>query len=182
MERTPAETLGDLISRESPHDPGELNSTLKTVWPLLHGPLYRHDATVLMALFKRAGYVSDSVAYPDADLTVYRGEPVSSEQHGISWTTDSQVAWKYARDYSTIGKVQVLQAVAPVEAILAQFTYEDEVVVEPNLLKEVKSLGYMPQFKLPLGGLAMGINWLSSLHLALDAISPPAIPCSLDSH
>jgi hypothetical protein len=34
---------------------------------------------------------------------------------------------------------------------LARFTFEDEVVVDPGLLKNVDVRGYRPQFKLELG-------------------------------
>ncbi len=112
--------------------------------------MYRHDQAALLALFRRAGYVSDGVAYPSAELTVYRGEPESG-QRGISWTTDFQVADTYAKGYSTGGNAQVLQATAPVASVLARFAFEDEVVVQPELLTDVKALGYRPHFKLSLG-------------------------------
>lgn len=132
-------------------DPGELNSVLQEVWPLLHGSLFRYDTATLLALFRRAGYVSDGPPSPEDDLTVYRGQPVAGGQRGISWTTDVQVARTYAQRYSTVGDVQVLQATASVASVLARFTNEDEVVVEPELLTDVAVKGYMPHFKLSLG-------------------------------
>jgi hypothetical protein len=137
---TPIETLANLVSRGLQLDPRELNSSLQAVWPLVHGPLFQHDKATLVALFKRAGYVSDGAAYPTDGLTVYRREPIENEQLGISWTTDLQVARTYAQRYSSIGDVQVLQATAPVPSILARFTFEDEVVVEPALLTDVVRL------------------------------------------
>lgn len=92
------------------------------------------------------------MACPSADLAVYRGEPIAGEQRGISWTTDCQMAMTYARGYSTIGAVQVVKATAPVASVLARFTYEDEVVVEPALLTHVEVLGHLPHFKLPMPG------------------------------
>jgi hypothetical protein len=150
MNRTPSETLDDLVDSGLQFPPEELNVILRTVWPLLHGPLYRHDVATLLALFRRAGYVSDGLPYPDGDLIVYRGEPTSTEHLGISWTTDRQVAVTYVQGYSTIGAVRVVQAAAPVESVLARFNFEDEIVVEPELLKDVEVLGYMPQFKLSM--------------------------------
>ena len=96
MNRTPSETLADLVSGGLQLDSQELNTMLRDSWPLMHGPLYRYDTATLLALFRRAGYVSDGVAYPSAELTVYRGELVASEQRGISWTTDLQMA-RYVR-------------------------------------------------------------------------------------
>lgn len=108
MNRNPAETLDDLVRRGLGLDPRDLNMVLKAVWQLMHGPLFRHGAATLVTLFMRAGYVSDGGAYPAGDLTVYRGEPVASEEQGVSWTTDFQVVRTYARGYSTTGPVQVL--------------------------------------------------------------------------
>lgn len=150
VNRTPSETLADLVSGGLQLDPRELNAMLRDSWPLMHGPLYRYDTAALLALFRRAGYVSDGVACPSAELTVYRGELVASEQRGISWTTDFQMADTYAKGYSTEGNAQVLHAAAPVAAVLAQFTFEGEVVVEPELLMDVEVLGYRPHFKLPM--------------------------------
>jgi hypothetical protein len=140
--------LAELVNGGLELDPRELNGKLQTVWPLMHGPLFRHNTSTLLALFKRAGYVSDCVAYPADHLIVYRGEPVACGQPGISWTTDFQVARRYAQGYSTMGKVQVLQATAPPMSVLARFKHEDEVVVEPDLLEDIEVKGYLPHFKL----------------------------------
>lgn len=80
VNRTPSETLADLVSGGLQLDPQELNAMLRDSWPLIHGPLYRYDTATLLALFRRAGYVSDGVAHPSAELTVYRGELVATEQ------------------------------------------------------------------------------------------------------
>lgn len=117
MNRTPAETLAHLVIGGMQLGPSELNGILREVWPLMHGSLYRYDTATLPALFKRAGYVSDGVALPTFDLKVYRGEPVASGQQGMSWTTDYQVADKYAKGYSTDGHAQVVQAIAPVASV-----------------------------------------------------------------
>jgi hypothetical protein len=148
---TPTETLAHLVSGGLELDRGELNSILRTAWPQMHGPLFHHDTAVLLALFRQAGYVSDGPAYPSHALTIYRGEPVASEQPGISWTTTYQVALTYARGYSTIGDVRLRQATAPVTSVLARFLFEDEVVVDPGLLEDVAVKGYIPHFKLSLG-------------------------------
>ena len=131
-------------------DPQEVNAALREVWPQMHGPLHRYDQDTLLGLFRHAGYVSDGLAFTVADQTVYRGEPVTSGRRGISWTTDLEVADTYAKGYSTGGNAQVLQAVAPVASVVAQFTHEDEFVVDPGLLAGVKVLGYRPHFTLSL--------------------------------
>jgi hypothetical protein len=151
MDGTPGEILGELSGSYLHLAPRELNSALRENWPLMHGPLYHYDSATLIALFKQAGYVCDRPALSAAELTVYRGEPVASTQPGISWTTDRDVAMTYARGYGTVGRVQVVRAIAPAGAVLARFSHEDEVVVEPALLRDVEVLGYLPQFKLALG-------------------------------
>lgn len=87
MAETPDETLKGLLSSGSQLPPSELNVRLTLLWPLLHGPQRNQDATALVALFRHAGYVSDGLPFPNGDLTVYRGELVSSRKPGISWTT-----------------------------------------------------------------------------------------------
>jgi hypothetical protein len=150
MSPTPSEALSELVNSGLELDRRELNGMLRAVWPLAHGPLFRHDAPTLTTLFERAGYVSDGVAYPTDDLIVYRGDLVACGQPGISWTTNFQVAKTYAQGYSTMGNVQVLQASAPPLAVLARFKHEDEVVVKPELLENIEVKGYLPRFKLSL--------------------------------
>ena len=53
------------------------------------------------------------------------------------------------REYSTIGHAQVLQATALAASVLARFTYEDEMVVAPELLTDVDTLGDISHFKFP---------------------------------
>jgi hypothetical protein len=67
-------------------------------------------------------------------MTVYRGELVQAHKPGISWTTDFQVAKRYARNYATVGHTQVIQAVAPPAAVLGRFARDAEVVVAPEFI------------------------------------------------
>ena len=149
MDMHPQEALVELLHSGSQLPPSELNATLRTIWPQLRAPQRSHDGAALVALFRRAGYVSDGIPQPNTELTVYRGELVNSHESGISWTTDAQVATQYARGYSTVGNTQVVQAVAPPVAVLARFSQEAEAVVDPSLLKEHKKLGYIPHCVLP---------------------------------
>jgi hypothetical protein len=145
---TPNESLAYLLNSGSQLPCHQLNATLQDIWPRLHGPLHHYEPASLVDLFKRAGYVTDGVPSPTTSLTVYRGEPMSTETTGISWTSDRQAAMRYAQGYSTISAVRVVQATAPPACVLARFTYEDEIVVEPGLLRDVEVLGYLPHFKL----------------------------------
>jgi hypothetical protein len=77
VNRTPDEILDDLVSGVMQPGPQELNGILREVWLQMHGPLHRCNQAVLLALFRHAGYVCDSVAYPPADLSIYCGEPVA---------------------------------------------------------------------------------------------------------
>jgi hypothetical protein len=150
VDRAPRESLAHLLSSDAQLPPHQLNAALQEIWPRLHGPLHQHDPVALVELFKRAGYVTDGVPSPTASLTVYRGELVSAQSPGISWTTHRQTAMTYAQGYSTVGAVRIVQAMAPPGCVLARFTYEDEVVVDPDLLTDVEALGYLPHFKLTM--------------------------------
>lgn len=63
-----------------------------------------------MALFQRAGYVSDGLTKPGSALTIYRGELVSIREPGIAWTADLQIARQYAQGYATAGDAWWLDA------------------------------------------------------------------------
>jgi len=152
MNKTPDEELAELLTSGSQLQPSKLNARLRAVWPLLHAPQRKHDGATLVDLFRQAGYVSDGMAATDSALTVYRGELVAEAEPGISWSAEFQIARSYAQRYSTVGHTRVLQATAPPTAVLARFNQEAEVVVEPELLDDIKNLGYIHHFKLPMLG------------------------------
>jgi hypothetical protein len=118
-------------------------------WPHLHAPLRQHGTAALVAMFRHAGCVTDGTPMAHADLVVCRGEPADLAGPGIAWSANLHVAAGYARGYSTAGPTRVLQATAPPLAILARFTSEDEVVVQPDLLADVKNIAGFPHFTLP---------------------------------
>jgi len=146
---TPAQILAELLEAGSQQSALQVNTVLQSIWPELHAPQRSHRGTELVALFQRAGYVSDSIPQPDTEITVYRGQLVNVHEPGISWTTDFQVAKRYAQGYATVGDAQVAQAIAPPAAVLGRFAPDAEVVVIPALLRSVETVGYIPQFTLP---------------------------------
>jgi hypothetical protein len=146
---TPEETLAELLKDDAQHLIAETNAVLQAIWPLLHAPQRRHSMAELVALFQRAGYVSDGLPQPGSALTIFRGELVSSHEPGISWTADLQIARQYAQGYATTGDARVIQATAPPEAVLAQFHRESEIVVTPHMLRDRDELGEFRQFVLP---------------------------------
>jgi hypothetical protein len=81
---------------------------------------------------------------------VYRGELTATGDPGISWTTDPQIARRYAQGYATVGDTGVMRAAAPPAAVLARFQHDAEVVVAPELLTDAGCLGIIPHFQLPL--------------------------------
>jgi hypothetical protein len=149
MPMTPEQSLAELLRGDPRRDAPEMNAILRSIWSQLHAPQHSHAAIELVALFQRAGYVSDGIPQPDTEIVVYRGELISTHEPGISWTTDFQIAKRYARNYATVGTTQVLQGTAPPAAVLAQFAREAEVVVVPALIRDTKSLGYVPHLTLP---------------------------------
>ena len=148
LHMTPEEMLVELLN-SPPRSASETNATLQAIWPHLRAPQRNHHGTELVALFQQAGYVSDGIPQPNADLTVYRGELVSAHESGISWTADLQAAKRYAQGYATVGDTRVVQATAPPVTVLARFTQEAEVVIAPHVLKNIKELDRIPHFKLP---------------------------------
>jgi hypothetical protein len=146
---TPEEMLVGLLMQSEPRPAAEVSASLQAIWPRLHAPQRSHRGTELVALFHRAGYVSDGVPRPSSALIVYRGELVGVHEPGISWTADFQIAKQYAQGYAAVADTRVIQATASPEAVLARFTQEVEVVVAPHLLKDVTELGRMQHFTLP---------------------------------
>lgn len=146
---TSEEMLTELLRDDSQHAVAATNAILQAIWPFLHAPQHRHSAAELVALFQRAGYVSDGFPQPSSALTIYRGELMSIHEPGISWTTDLQIAKQYAQGYVTTGHARVIQATALPEAVLARFHRESEVVVAPHLLRNRKELGGFQHFALP---------------------------------
>lgn len=149
MSPTPDQELARLLRTGSVLPAGELNGSLCLIWPGLRAPQRTHLASELIALFRRAGYVSDGLPEPAQDLLVYRGELAGTGDPGISWTADPQIARRYAQGYATVGDTRVMRATAPPGAILARFQHDAEVVVVPELLMDAECLGSIPRFQLP---------------------------------
>ncbi len=133
---TPTEALAELVATERSRPPAELRVVLAEIWPELHAPLRNYESAALVALFRRAGFVSDGPPQPGGDLLVYRGEPADPASPGIAWSTDEAVATDYARRYSTAGQTRLLQATAPPMAVLARFAAEPRPPV-PELIAAV---------------------------------------------
>jgi hypothetical protein len=146
---TPAEVLTEYLCARPSLPADEVRVVLAEIWPRLHAPLRHHDTSDLVALFRRVGYVTDDAPAPPTDLVIYRGEPADLGDPGVAWSADQTVAVDYARRYSTLGPAHVLRATAPPTAVLARFVDENEVVVQPDLLKDVINIGGFPHFALP---------------------------------
>lgn len=122
-------------------EPADLRDRLRRIWPNLIAPYKRELRAGIVPMFRRAGYVSDGPPTPLAELVVFRGELAGQVDHGISWTTDRATATVSAGRWSTAtGAVVVLKARAPFGSVLAQFTANNEAVVDTTLLLEVQPL------------------------------------------
>jgi transposase InsO family protein len=147
---TPAQVLAELVSASQSSPPEEVRAVLADIWPRLHAPLRHYGTPALVALFRRAGYLTENAPMPGTGLVIYRGEPAYVSSPGIAWSADHAVAADYARRYSTAGPTRVLRATAPPSAVLARFAHnDDEVVVQPDLLKDVGNIASLPHFTLP---------------------------------
>ncbi len=149
MNMTPEQSLAELLEAGSQRPAPEVNAILRSIWPQLHAPQRSHAGTDLVALFRRAGYVSDGIPQPNTEITVYRGQLVNTQEPGISWTANLETAKRYARGYATAGHAQVVQAIASPAAVLGRFAPDAEVVVASELLRSVETVGYIPHFTLP---------------------------------
>ena len=154
----PEERLSFLLSTPTNELPRTLvNRVLKEIWPGLRGPLHRYERARLLALFARAGFVSDGLAVPSSSLVLYRGALSDLGEVGISWTTDQEIGLWYANGYRTVGETTCWKARAAPEAVLAMFVSEQEVVVNPDLLSEMRPIRRFDYFPPP----AMVYNWPS---------------------
>ncbi len=149
MSPTPEQDFARLLRTGSVLSAAELNASLRLIWPSLRAPQRTYPASDLVALFRRAGYVSDGLPEPAQALLVYRGELTGNADPGISWTTDPQIARRYAQGYATVGDTRVMRAAAPRDTILARFQHDAEVVLVPELLMDAECLGFIPHFQLP---------------------------------
>jgi hypothetical protein len=146
---TPIERLAHLVSTGPTTQPDVVNAELREIWPQIHGPHRNHGPAVLVSLFRYAGYVSNVGPKTATAMTIYRGAVADAAQQGMAWTTDRQIAVTYAQRYSTVAETTVLQATAQPIAILALYEQESEVVVDPDILINVRILTRIPWFSSP---------------------------------
>jgi hypothetical protein len=131
-------------------------------WPSLHGPLHVISPSELIRLFRSVGYVSDGPERPSAAISVFRGALAVDDARGISWSTSEEHAGTYASGYTTVGETCLWRATCPPEAVLARFGFEEEIVVDPELLVDVAVVRQLPRFELPAikftlpGGITIG--------------------------
>jgi hypothetical protein len=140
----------------------ERKSRLRDRWSLLHGPLHVIEPNDLVRLFRSVEFVSDGSEQPTTPLTVYRGALAGDGGRGMSWSTDDKHAGSYASGYRTVGATCLWRASCPPAAVLARFAFEDEVVVDPEMLIEIAVVHTLPSFALPVikytlpGGVTLG--------------------------
>jgi hypothetical protein len=72
---TPVDALAEPVGAAPSLLPEKVRAVLAEFWPNLHAPLrHHHSSATVVALFRRAGYVTDGATMPDTDLVIYRGE------------------------------------------------------------------------------------------------------------
>ena len=123
----------------------ELRDLLALHWNRCDAPGDTIEA--VLALFHRAGYVSDSDDQLTGELTVYRGTFGDDPSRGLSWTLDEDKArWFATRGARGVPRDRSTQTVwrATVNAadILGYFTDRDEaeVVIDPAHLQELSQV------------------------------------------
>lgn len=140
--------------RDLPAD--EVRATICATWSHTSWPALTNRYEDLLDLFRWCWYTTDdSEELPREDLTIYRAETTDTfntdgaPDLGVLWTTDPDVATLYAVEYSVKSDAVVMVAHAPRRAVLARFTFESEVVVEPSMLTTVQVFTTVPRIWTP---------------------------------
>lgn len=118
----------------------EVREILRAEWSRCDAPAMVNDE--LLALFRRAGYVSDCDERPTGELTIYRGTFGDDPRNGLSWTLDASKAKWFARRGArglAAGPPTVWQATVDAAAILGYFVERDEaeIIADPATLRGV---------------------------------------------
>lgn len=121
-----------------------------------HYPSAYADMDTYVALFRRAGFVTDflEVIPPKSPLTIYRGVPHARDEgtRAIAWTSDLNVARYFAHRLDHLADPEIFgedvrqveptiwKATVPPEGVLALFygQNEIEVVVDPGSLQNAE--------------------------------------------
>jgi hypothetical protein len=131
-----AQGLLELDTTYGPLSVDELRAVLSEHWPRTDAP---GDAVPeLLALFRRAGYVSDTERRLEGELTVYRGTFGDEPQLGISWSLSEEKATWFARRLGLKGAA-TWRGKVDASQILGYFVErnEYEVVVDPASLRDL---------------------------------------------
>jgi hypothetical protein len=120
----------------------ELRDILREHWTRCDAPGDTVEA--LLALFQRAGYVSDTDDRLIGKLTIYRGTFGNDPSQGLSWTLDKgKAGWFASRGARGVPRDRsaqtVWRATVDASAILGYFVERDEaeVIVAPKALRNV---------------------------------------------
>jgi hypothetical protein len=133
------ETGAELLRRfEECRTSDRLNAALRVAWPACNAPVSHLAVETWVALFRRAGFVTDGPPLPTEDVTIFRGAKHPwSEGRGLSFSFDQGWARVFATRGGYEGPVALYRAVASPLAVLGRFvgsTFEDEVVVDPDMI------------------------------------------------
>lgn len=121
--------------------PDALNRMLEMYWSLTESPS-AYGTGRLVALFERAGFVTDApdVPPPLEPMTVFRGVPATGKARGLSWTPDEHKGGWFARRGSILVPGIVYAAEIDPQHVLGIFHErgEAEVVVNPRRLRRLR--------------------------------------------
>ena len=119
----------------------DLRTLLAYVWPDIEQPSNWGNQN-LLSLFRRAGFVSDGQPQPTEPLTIYRGVCSSRYRSGLSWTTDRERAYFFARRFAFDGRGVVYTGIADPKHILGMFDdrQETEIVVDPSMVRRIRAI------------------------------------------
>jgi hypothetical protein len=134
-----------LDAEHGPVSDDELRDILRDHWPRCDAPGSVTDE--LLALFRRAGYVSDTSQRLTGEVAIYRGTLGEDPREGLSWTlSEEQARWFASRGARGVPRDRSTQTVwrATVDAsqILGYFVErgEDELIVAPESIRDLTRL------------------------------------------
>jgi hypothetical protein len=111
-------------------------------WSGTEYPYVNFPRDMWLAMFRAIGYTCDGepAERPAERVTLYRGVLGTATVRGMSWTTDLEKAWWFARRHSDLGVAMVYQSIPPVTSLLAYIgdRNESEYVVDPRGIRVEK--------------------------------------------
>lgn len=122
----------------------DLRGLLADTWLRIDEPEHTIGAAAWMTMFRAAGFISQptNIQAPTQTLTVYRGA-TEVRRLGMAWSLSIDTAGHFQLRHARFGSAFLYTAVVEPIGVMALFgnRIEQEVVVDPELLVDVRTCG-----------------------------------------